>query len=85
MIVIINKGGMDCILSIVYGHNIVANKADLWQDLITLSPSLEELPWTVIGDFNVVRYSDEMIGGCPLQSAALLPLNNCTSHRSFQI
>lgn len=50
-------------LSFVYATCDSRERMILWQDL---SSANINLPWMVVGDFNVVAYQEEKIGGCPI-------------------
>jgi len=41
------------------------------------------MPWAVMGDFNVVRFLDEKVGGFPLTIHKLKDFNECISYCSL--
>ncbi|XP_077234693.1 uncharacterized protein LOC143876899 [Tasmannia lanceolata] len=48
-------------LTAIYAHNYYISRRALWADLESIEPQVN-LPWLLIGDFNVVRYVNERIG-----------------------
>ncbi|XP_062075263.1 uncharacterized protein LOC133779303 [Humulus lupulus] len=48
-------------LSFVYGRNTIEERLQLWQDLSGLSFPVN--PWLMAGDFNVVFYFNDQLGG----------------------
>ncbi|KAL0439659.1 UNVERIFIED_CONTAM: hypothetical protein Slati_2448900 [Sesamum latifolium] len=49
-------------LTIAYGANDRTIRRDLWQSLISLADTMDDDPWLVGGDFNVVFYDSEVCG-----------------------
>lgn len=43
--------GFECVLTIVYGYNIVEYRKSLWNSLITMASNCAK-PWVIGGDFN---------------------------------
>jgi len=48
----------------------------LWADLINVATAYNQLPWMLVGDFNVARYSDEKIGGRSISIQQLQDFND---------
>ena len=48
--------------SFVYGLNKVVDRRPLWQNLINFNSTID-LPWILLGDFNVVLKSEEKTNG----------------------
>ena len=71
----INKGGLDIVLSIVYGENWWSLREQLWQDLKTIHHVHDHKPWAIIGDFNTTRFLDEILGGGRLTYAKIASFN----------
>ena len=58
----------------IYGHNTAPKRLSLWNDIISLRRSI---PWIVLGDFNVVRFMNERLGGDPDWPPYMEDLNSC--------
>ena len=58
-----NKDSFNMLLNAVYSSNWQSRREELWKELETVHQQHGTLPWACIGDFNIVRYSDEKIGG----------------------
>ena len=56
----------DC--SRVYGPNYNNLRGQIWDELIGIQ-QLWDVPWCYIGDFNVVRFVSEKLGGSRLTPA----------------
>ena len=52
----------------VYGPNDNNLRGQMWDELIGIQ-QLWEVPWCYIGDFNIVRFPSERLGGLRLTSA----------------
>lgn len=50
-------------VSVVYAMNDALHRRDLWTSLCSFSRVVNDGPWCVLGDFNVVRSRDENDGG----------------------
>ncbi|KAK1316156.1 hypothetical protein QJS10_CPA05g01918 [Acorus calamus] len=68
----------------VYASNIFSEHLMLWRTLCSLSSGLNASPWVVGGDFNVVRFSSEKVGGRPVHARRLHKFNSCLEHSSLQ-
>ncbi|KAL0386462.1 UNVERIFIED_CONTAM: hypothetical protein Slati_4601500 [Sesamum latifolium] len=51
-----------CLISVVYGDCDSTHRRLLWEGLQTLSESITDVPWCVLGDFNAVIDSSESCG-----------------------
>ena len=52
----------------VYGLNDNNLRGQMWDELIGIQ-QLWEVPWCYIGDFNIIRFPNEWLGGSRLTSA----------------
>lgn len=50
-------------ISAIYGSNSPLERKSLWEELRNRTRYYGDSPWVVLGDFNVVRFGDEKIGG----------------------
>ena len=60
--------------SFVYGFNNLGTRLTLWDDIKHLS---SQRPWILLGDFNVVRYQQERLGGDLSWPPYMTNLNDC--------
>ncbi|KAL0291780.1 UNVERIFIED_CONTAM: hypothetical protein Sradi_7013600 [Sesamum radiatum] len=51
-----------CLMSVIYGECDHIQRRDLWTTLCLLSEVDNEVPWCVLGDFNVVLDASEIRG-----------------------
>lgn len=58
----------------VYGDNFYLNRQALWSRLHLLSTAS---PWIVLGDFNVIRFPREKVGGSAYWPPYMDDFNNC--------
>ena len=63
--------------SYVYGLNEDAGREALWHSIKTVASSDQEIPWVVLGDFNIVRFINEKLGGSISWSPAMDSFNDC--------
>ena len=63
-------------LSAVHGSNDPSMRTALWHSLVQFASSVTN-PWLCIGDFNVVRTSDEKYGGKSISHQHSTALNDC--------
>lgn len=56
------QGQVQAFLSFVYAKCSVTERRELWQQLNSLSASINK-PWLVGGDFNATLYAHEKLGG----------------------
>ena len=61
----------------MYGLHTRREQADLWDILNNISLNVGQLPWVVLGDFNVVRRPEERLGGEMSWSRASKDLEKC--------
>jgi len=60
---VINKGGLQGYLTIIYGENLQRQREALWKELNNVAAHVGDTPWLVFGDFNTARYKSEKVGG----------------------
>ena len=65
----------------IYGHNTAPKRLPLWNDLLSLRRSL---PWILLGDFNVVRFMNERLGGDPDWPPHMEDLNSCCTEAMLE-
>ena len=63
--------------SFVYGFNDERDRESLWQSIQSIARSRQHEPWVVLGDFNIVRFSHEKIGGNLTSTTAMATFNDC--------
>ena len=63
--------------SFVYGFNTAHERTPLWRDIKYLSAGTTNIPWVLLGDFNVVRHPSERLGGDPTWHPYLNDFNTC--------
>lgn len=64
-------------LSVVYGFNQAASRRQLWDELRIGFGTVGDLPWIVIGDFNVVRWQNEKSNSSHFDANATGEFNKC--------
>jgi len=72
-----NKGGFQMLLTAIYGSTWQSKRVELWKDMIQVKNQYGSFPWMVAGDFNVVRYTEERVGGRKLTYNQLKEFNEC--------
>ena len=78
-----NQTGLQCIFTVVYGKNWASSRKSLWAELCHISDTHSHLPWSVLGNFNVARFTDEKIDGKPLSIQKLKDFNDYISYCSL--
>ncbi|KAL0289210.1 UNVERIFIED_CONTAM: hypothetical protein Sradi_7078300 [Sesamum radiatum] len=51
-----------CLMSVVYGECDTIRRRLLWAELVSISADMVDIPWCVLGDFNVVVDASESCG-----------------------
>ncbi|KAF7847937.1 hypothetical protein BT93_L2436 [Corymbia citriodora subsp. variegata] len=74
---IILSSGTSISLSVVYGEHTFVARRLLWNDLIQLSFSLRDSPWTVAGDFNAILDSSDYKGSPDIWIPAFDEFKEC--------
>ncbi|XP_020258784.1 uncharacterized protein LOC109835211 [Asparagus officinalis] len=72
-----NKGGFNLLLSVIYGENSESARLSLWADIRDIYDKFKSMPWLLVGDFNVCRFTTEKIGGRHLTVKKLQDFNDC--------
>jgi len=62
-------------LSVVYGANCATQREQLWEDLRLINLAHGQIPWAILGYFNIARYMDEKLGGNKLTFKQLTSFN----------
>ena len=75
-----NKGGLSCVVSVVYGRNTMSERESLWKDMVASAGLVAEKPWVAMGDFNSARFGYEKKGGRRLLEEVMRPFNDCVCH-----
>ncbi|XP_077242062.1 uncharacterized protein LOC143882465 [Tasmannia lanceolata] len=75
--VLINQSKECFCFTAIYAHNYKISRT-LWSDLEEIAFRISS-PWLVASDFNVVRFSDERLGGTPGIPADSEEFNSCIS------
>lgn len=70
-------------ITVCYGCNCSQERQSLWSSLNATS-AIISLPWLVLGDFNVVRWGSEKVGGAPPCRSAMQSFNNFIDFYALQ-
>ena len=70
--------------TIVYGLNYPHERLPLWADIGSIHQHSQNLPWVLLGDFNIVRSVSEKQGGDMSWSTAMDDLNNCCCNAELE-
>lgn len=65
------------VISVVYAENKTEERRLLGKKMVQLKQQITSQAWLVMGDFNVIRYSYEKIGGVEGEVAAIADLEKC--------
>ncbi|KAK4381839.1 hypothetical protein Sango_2929300 [Sesamum angolense] len=65
------------LIMVVYGANEVSARRELWQGLIELAATVDNVPWLVGGDFNAVLDMSEVSGASGDIRVAMNEFNDC--------
>ena len=65
------------LFTVIYGSSWQSKRTGLWKELQNIQHSQDGIPWVAAGDFNVVRFSNEKIGGIDLSYNRLREFNEC--------
>ena len=64
-------------VSFVYGLNDYIPRRDLWASLNSFSSTIGTAPWLVLGDFNIVHFAEEKLGGDTSSPNYIDEFNTC--------
>ncbi|XP_077232003.1 uncharacterized protein LOC143865668 [Tasmannia lanceolata] len=70
-----------CFLTAVYASNFGILRRTLWDNLNRSKPP--NSPWLIIGDFNIIRYISEKLGGADPNREDMKEFNDCIDHCSL--
>ncbi|XP_019224481.1 PREDICTED: uncharacterized protein LOC109206146 [Nicotiana attenuata] len=71
-----NVGKIDCLITVVYGHNTIEQRKALWAEVHKMAANITT-PWLIGGDFNAVLYSQDRLMGNPITYAETQDFANC--------
>ncbi|XP_016481148.2 uncharacterized protein LOC107802208 [Nicotiana tabacum] len=71
-----NLGKIECLITVVYGHNTIEQRKALWADIHNLTANITT-PWIIGGDFNAVLYSQDRLMGNPITYAETQDFASC--------
>ena len=72
-------------LSVVYGANCATQREQLWEDLRLINLAHGQIPWAILGYFNIARYMDEKLGGNKLTFKQLTSFNTLIDDLSLEV
>ncbi|KAK4384190.1 hypothetical protein Sango_3082900, partial [Sesamum angolense] len=75
--VLIHELDETILITVVYGANEVSARRELWQGLIELAVTVDNVPWLVGGDFNAVLDMSEVSGASGDILVAMNEFNDC--------
>ena len=61
----------------VYAFNYYLDRVPLWRSIQNIANSSSDIPWIIMGDFNVVRHPSEIVGGKSAWPPYMEDLNTC--------
>lgn len=71
-----SNGSVVMMITIYYGCNSASDRKHLWDSLLQCSNNVN-LPWIVLGDFNIIRWSHEKRGGAVSNYVDMKCFNDC--------
>lgn len=71
-----SNGSVVMMITIYYGCNSASDRKRLWDSLLHCSNNVN-LPWIVLGDFNIIRWSYEKRGGAVSNYVDMKCFNDC--------
>ena len=75
--VLLRESQQQILVSLVYALNSAHERVPLWEDLNSVAPTAQALPWVILGDFNVVRSVAEKAGGDLAWTSDMEDFNGC--------
>ncbi|KAL0284376.1 UNVERIFIED_CONTAM: Retrovirus-related Pol polyprotein from type-2 retrotransposable element R2DM [Sesamum radiatum] len=66
-----------CLITVVYGSYDATERRELWDSIAQLSTLLDDLPWLLLGDFNVVFDNSEISGHGVFQEQPSIDFQQC--------
>ncbi|KAL0406577.1 UNVERIFIED_CONTAM: hypothetical protein Slati_3971600 [Sesamum latifolium] len=60
--VFVKRAHLSSLVTVVYGHNEVVPRRELWEQLSSILDNMGDEPWLVMGDFNTVLDMSEVHG-----------------------
>ncbi|XP_059285831.1 uncharacterized protein LOC132039351 [Lycium ferocissimum] len=71
-----NNNSQDLYVTVVYAKCTAVARVDLWCSLEDLNNKIN-IPWCIVGDFNVILHPEEKIGGRPHRNANSFDFTEC--------
>jgi hypothetical protein len=68
---------VEFVASFIYAANGDRDRRPLWSNLVSFSSQMTHLPWTMLGDFNIVRVPSEISGGDSMLIPTMDDFQNC--------
>ena len=69
------RGNVSFFATFTYASNSFVERRILWQQLLGLASTIYGKPWVVLGDFNVSRSIEEILGGNRRTNQAIIDFN----------
>ncbi len=63
-----NDMNLNCYCSFIYASNDGIDRKELWQNLASFKSIVDDSPWNLADDFNVVCRPNERLGGSVLMA-----------------
>lgn len=70
-------------VTFVYGQNCYIQRRHLWNSLCAISNGLASSPWISLGDFNIIRYRSERLGGSQSWPHYIEEFNECCQYTNL--
>ncbi|XP_059654268.1 uncharacterized protein LOC132300985 [Cornus florida] len=64
-------------ISVVYAYNTALQRRRLWSDMVVLASLMCQSPWSIMGDFNIMRHFRETFGGSGRWNSGIIEFNEC--------
>ncbi|GJZ67450.1 RNA-directed DNA polymerase, eukaryota, reverse transcriptase zinc-binding domain protein [Tanacetum coccineum] len=73
-------GGRHIYVSYVYGENGVKERLSLWRNLIDHKGMIGDVPWVMLGDFNVILYQNESSNSYNVKGVGMQDFKECVDN-----
>lgn len=71
-------------VSFIYGDNDPRIRTELWDNLRNHMDDIKNLPWVLLGNFNVTLYADENTSGVSSNDHGITEFRDCVSHLDME-